>query len=115
MRPLAGASITFHTRGDNNNARRFRAPNDKGEHMSETPAHARRWRVEVVLAVLAAALGVLTVVVPAWIEVLTGLDPDAGSGALEVLIAVGLFAVAGTAAWAARGHRRHEAEVGGDA
>lgn len=83
--------------------------------MSGTTAHARRWRVEAILAVLAAALGVLTVVVPAWIEVLTGLDPDAGSGALEVLIAVGLFAVAGIAAWAARGHRRHGAEVASDA
>ena len=83
--------------------------------MSETTAHARRWRAEAVLAVLAAALGVLTVVVPTWIEVVTGLDPDAGSGALEVLIAVGFFALAGTAAWAARGHRRHRAEVAGDA
>ena len=83
--------------------------------MSEPTAHARRWRVEAVLAVLAAALGVLTVVVPTWIEVVTGLDPDAGSGALEVLIAVGFFALAGTAAWAARGHRRHRMEVAGDA
>jgi 23S rRNA G2445 N2-methylase RlmL len=83
--------------------------------MSGTTAHARRWRVEAILAVLAAALGVLTVIVPAWIEVLTGLDPDAGSGTLEVLIAVGLFAVAGIAAWAAHGHRRHGAEVVGDA
>ena len=83
--------------------------------MSGTTAHARRWRAETVLAVLAAALGVLTVAVPAWIEVLTGLDPDAGSGALEVLIAVGLFGSAGIAAWAARGHRRQGAEVAGDA
>jgi hypothetical protein len=51
--------------------------------MPEATAPARRWRVEAVLAVLAAALGVLTVAVPAWIEVLTGLDPDAGSGALD--------------------------------
>ena len=83
--------------------------------MSGTTAHARRWRAEAILAVLAAALGVLTVVVPAWIEVLTGLGPDAGSGTLEVLIAVGLFAVAGIAARAARGHRRHAAGVAGDA
>jgi len=83
--------------------------------MSGTTAHARRWRAEAILAVLAAALGVLTVVVPAWIEVLTGLDPDAGSGTLEVLIAVGLFAVAAIAARAARGHRRHGAGVVGDA
>ena len=74
--------------------------------MPEATAPARRWRVEAVLAVLAAALGVLTVVVPAWIEVLTGLDPDAGSGTLEVLIAVGLFSLAASAAWAARRHRQ---------
>jgi 23S rRNA G2445 N2-methylase RlmL len=74
--------------------------------MSETTSHARRWRAETVLAVLAAALGVLTVVMPAWIEVLTGLDPDAGSGTLEVLIAVGLFSLAASAAWAARRHRQ---------
>ena len=74
--------------------------------MSGTTAHARRWRVEAILAVLAAALGVLTVIVPAWIEVLTGLDPDAGSGTLEVLIAVGLFGLAASAAWAARRHRQ---------
>jgi hypothetical protein len=83
--------------------------------MPEATAPARRWRVEAILAVLAAALGVLTVAVPAWIEVLTGLDPDAGSGALEALIAVGLFGLAGIAAWAARGHRRQGAEVAGDA
>ena len=74
--------------------------------MSETTAQARRWRAETVLAVLAAALGVLTVVMPAWIEVLTGLDPDAGSGTLEVLIAVGLFGLAASAAWAAHRHRQ---------
>ena len=80
--------------------------------MSGTTAHARRWRVEAILAVLAAALGVLTVTVPAWIEALTGLDPDAGSGTLEVLIAVSLFGLAAGAAWAARRHRRQGAAAG---
>jgi hypothetical protein len=53
----------------------------------------RRLRIEVVLAVISAALCVLTLVLPEWIEGLTGLEPDAGSGALEWIIA-GVFLVA---------------------
>lgn len=84
--------------------------------MSESTAHARRRWVESVLAALAAALGALTLFVPDWIEVVTGLDPDAGSGAVEILIAVALFAVAGVAAWAARTHSPTAARgVRGDA
>jgi hypothetical protein len=52
-----------------------------------------RLRIEVVLAVISAALCVLTLVFPEWIEELTGLEPDAGSGALEWTIA-GVFLVA---------------------
>jgi preprotein translocase subunit SecG len=52
-----------------------------------------RLRIEVVLAVISAALCVLTLVFPEWIEELTGLEPDAGSGALEWIIA-GVFLVA---------------------
>jgi hypothetical protein len=52
-----------------------------------------RLRIEVVLAVISAALCVLTLVFPVWIEELTGLEPDAGSGALEWVIA-GVFLVA---------------------
>jgi hypothetical protein len=43
----------------------------------------RRLRIEVVLAVISAVLCVLTLVFPEWIEELTGLEPDAGSGALN--------------------------------
>ena len=53
----------------------------------------RRLRIEVVLAAISAALCVLTLVFPEWIEELTGLEPDAGSGALEWIIA-GVFLVA---------------------
>jgi ABC-type thiamin/hydroxymethylpyrimidine transport system permease subunit len=53
----------------------------------------RRLRIEVVLAVISAVLCVLTLVFPQWIEELTGLEPDAGSGALEWVIA-GIFLVA---------------------
>ena len=52
----------------------------------------RRLHVEVVLAGISIALGVLTLVFPEWIEELTGLEPDAGSGALEWIIA-GVFLV----------------------
>ena len=53
----------------------------------------RRLRIEVVLAVISAALCVLTLVFPEWIEALTGLEPDAGSGELEWVIA-GIFLAA---------------------
>jgi hypothetical protein len=67
----------------------------------------RRLRVEVVLAFISAILCVLTLVFPEWIEELTGLEPDAGSGAMEWVIA-GLFLLAAltTAALARRDHRR---------
>jgi hypothetical protein len=70
-----------------------------------------RVRIEVVLAVISAALCVLTLVFPEWIEELTGLEPDAGSGALEWL-AAGVFLVAAVAAAvsARRDYRRLAAD-----
>ena len=67
----------------------------------------RRLRIEMVLAVISAVLCALTLVSPEWIEELTGLEPDAGSGALEWIIA-GLFLVAAvvSAAVARRDYRR---------
>lgn len=56
----------------------------------------RRLCVEVVLAVTSAVLCVLTLAFPAWIEELTGLEPDADSGALEWIIA-GIFLIAAVA------------------
>ena len=66
-----------------------------------------RLRIEVVLAVISAALCILTLVIPQWIEELTGLEPDAGSGALEWIIA-GVFLVAAvvSAVLARRDYRR---------
>lgn len=65
-----------------------------------------RLRVDAVLASLNAFLLVLTLVVPDWIEVVFRVDPDAGSGELEWLIA-GAFAL-GTVGFglAARRERR---------
>jgi uncharacterized membrane protein len=71
----------------------------------------RRLRIEVVLAVISAALCVLTLVMPEWIENLTGLEPDSGSGALEWIIA-GVFLVAAvvSAVLARRDYRRLAAD-----
>jgi ABC-type thiamin/hydroxymethylpyrimidine transport system permease subunit len=67
----------------------------------------RRLRIEVVLAVISAVLGVLTLVFPQWIEELTRLEPDAGSGALEWIIAgIFLLAAAVSAVLARRDYRR---------
>lgn len=51
------------------------------------------------VAALAAVAAALTLLVPDWIEALTGLDPDAGSGAVEV---TAVLALAGIALLAAR-------------
>ena len=49
----------------------------------------RIW-VEGVLALAAAVLAITTAINPEWIERLTGLDPDRGSGALEWAAVIGL-------------------------
>jgi hypothetical protein len=51
---------------------------------------------EVLLAAAAAVLAVATAIRPDWIEELTGLDPDAGSGSAEwaVTLALALAALA---------------------
>ncbi len=51
-----------------------------------------RLRVDAVLAILNALLLLLTLAVPDWIEVVFRVNPDAGSGELEWLIA-GAFAL----------------------
>jgi hypothetical protein len=46
-----------------------------------------RISIEVVLFLASAVLFVATLVEPEWIEMLTGLEPDEGSGSLELAIA----------------------------
>lgn len=48
--------------------------------------------LEMTLAAIFAALTVATIVWPMWIENLTGLEPDAGSGQLERTV-VAVFAM----------------------
>jgi hypothetical protein len=54
----------------------------------------RRYWLEVICSAAAALLGVLTAIVPDWIEEVFHVDPDAGSGALEWGIVVVLLAIA---------------------
>lgn len=62
-----------------------------------------RTRVEMVLAVIFGLLAVVTSVWPTWIEAITGLEPDAGSGAAEWGIVV-VFAVVALGAAALARH-----------
>jgi len=50
----------------------------------------RRFWAEVALGSLSLALLVLTLTTADWIEVLFGVDPDSGSGALEWTVVCGL-------------------------
>jgi hypothetical protein len=53
---------------------------------------ARRARWQLILAIVAAVLAVLAIVVPMWIEEVSGLEPDGGDGSLELLLPIA-FAV----------------------
>ena len=55
-------------------------------------SRARAW-LATVSAVVGVGLCVLTLVWSEWIELLFGVDPDGGSGALELMVA-GAFLVA---------------------
>jgi hypothetical protein len=50
--------------------------------------------LQAAVALIAGAFAALTLLVPDWIEATTGLDPDAGSGAVEVIVVLLLAAVA---------------------
>ncbi len=61
-----------------------------------------RFWIEAVVAGVGVALFILTLFTREWVEMLTGLDPDGGSGALEFGLALALLAVAVGAALAAQ-------------
>lgn len=50
----------------------------------------RRYWIELGLAIVTGALLVLTIITREWIEIVFGVDPDGGSGALEWAIVAGL-------------------------
>lgn len=54
----------------------------------------RRFWLELFCGVLGALLFLLTLITREWIELIFGVDPDRGSGALEWAIALTLLAVA---------------------
>jgi hypothetical protein len=62
----------------------------------------RRFWAEAALSTAAAILAVLTLISPAWIELLTGWDPDHGDGSIEWIVVAVMAAVALTLGLAAR-------------
>jgi hypothetical protein len=76
-----------------------------------TPLPRIKFWLEVVLGLISLGLTLLTLIYRAWIEGLTGLDPDAGSGALEWAIVAALLSATITFAALAR----HDWHVARDA
>lgn len=61
-----------------------------------------RFWIETAIAGVGVALFVLTLFTREWVEIMTGLDPDGGSGTVEFVLALTLLAVAGCSAFLAR-------------
>jgi hypothetical protein len=68
--------------------------------------HAARARIELALAIVSAFLFVLTLITREWIELVFGVEPDGGSGALEWAIAFAFLAAAIALGLLARRDRR---------
>jgi hypothetical protein len=62
----------------------------------------RRFWLEALLAAVSGIVGLLTVLVPDWAEVIIHIDPDQGNGTFEIAATVITVALALGFAWAAR-------------
>lgn len=71
----------------------------------------RMW-AEALLALVAAVVGVTTLIWPTWIEGLFEASPDGGDGSLERLVAISLLAASLLLGFAARRDRRRLRAVG---
>jgi hypothetical protein len=65
------------------------------------PSRGRFWS-QSAFAVAAGVLAVVTLINAEWIEWLFGVDPDGGSGALEVAIVIVLAVASLVSGWLAR-------------
>jgi ABC-type Mn2+/Zn2+ transport system permease subunit len=65
-----------------------------------------RVTIETTFAIIGLLLAALTAISAEWIEELTGLEPDAASGALEWVITIAFAVAAVTLGWLARGDAR---------
>jgi hypothetical protein len=81
-------------------------------HVRRHSVHRRRFWVEVGLFVTSAVLFLVTVVWPAWIELVFGADPDRGDGLAEWAIAAGALATAVAFSLAAYVEWRRPAVIG---
>jgi hypothetical protein len=77
--------------------------------MKQSNALRSRFYVELILAVAALVLALVTLVWNDWIEIVFKVDPDAGNSSLEKAIVVVLLAAAILAAWLARTEWRRAA------
>ena len=68
----------------------------------KVPAVRLRFWIEAAVALLGVGLFLLTLAYPQWIEAVFRIEPDQGSGTLEMAIAVGLIVVAVASALLAR-------------